>query len=100
MHAAADIARTGLFLLFCRTSIQSWEDNRTVLSASFGRLITGDAPMLALSDFLLVLSAYLCVPFVKMLKKGWFRYYWTGAVIQHLFQAAYLGMAIWWGYWR
>jgi sterol O-acyltransferase len=90
----------GLFLLFCRTSLQSWEDNRTILSGTFGRLITGDALVLAVSDCILVLSAYLSVPFVKALQYGWIRYYWTGVIIQHIFQTIYLFMAIWWGYHR
>jgi sterol O-acyltransferase len=47
-----------------------------------------------------VLSAYLSVPFVKALQYGWIRYYWTGVIIQHIFQTIYLFMAIWWGYHR
>jgi sterol O-acyltransferase len=48
----------------------------------------------------MVLSMFLCVPFVKGLQNGWFRYHWTGVVIQHLFQTAYLGVAIAWGFVR
>ncbi len=87
----------GLALLFLRTSLESWETNKTPLSWTFGRLITGDALVLAFSDGLMVLSMFLCVPFVKGLQYGWFRYHWTGVVLQHLFQAAYLGVAIAWG---
>jgi sterol O-acyltransferase len=93
-----------------RTSLQSWEDNRTPLSWTFGRLITGDALVLAISDGLMVLTMFLCVPFVKVCRnvitKGQalqhrvFSYYYTGLIIQHMFQAVYLGIAIWWGYYR
>lgn len=85
---------SGLALLFMRTSLESWETNKTPLSWTFGRLITRDAFVLACADALMVLSMFLCVPFVKGLQHGWFSYYWTGMIAQHLFQAAYLGVAI------
>ncbi|WWD21187.1 hypothetical protein CI109_105671 [Kwoniella shandongensis] len=90
----------GLGLLFLRTSLQSWEENRTPLSWNFGRLITGDALVLALSDLLMVTVMLVCVPFVKALQYQWFSYYPTGLIIQHVFQAIYLGTAVWWGYHR
>ncbi|KGB75845.2 sterol O-acyltransferase [Cryptococcus deuterogattii R265] len=90
----------GLGLMFVRTSMLSWEENRTLLSWSFGRLITGDALVLAISDLIMVLAMFLCVPFVKALQYRWFNYYWTGLIIQHAFQSAYLAMAVWWGYHR
>ncbi|WVN87832.1 uncharacterized protein L203_103027 [Cryptococcus depauperatus CBS 7841] len=90
----------GLALFFLRTSVQSWEENRTPLSWTFGRLITGDALVLAISDFIMLLAMFYCVLFVKALKRGWFKYYWTGIIIQHIFQSSYLGLAVWWGYHR
>ncbi|ODN97324.1 sterol O-acyltransferase [Cryptococcus wingfieldii CBS 7118] len=90
----------GLALLFLRTTIESWETNRTPLSWTFGRLITGDALVLAISDGIMVLSMFLCVPFVKALQYGWFDYNWTGSIIQHVFQSLYLAIAVWWGYHR
>nr|ODO03902.1 sterol O-acyltransferase [Cryptococcus depauperatus CBS 7855] len=90
----------GLALFFLQTSVQSWEENRTPLSWTFGRLITGDALVLAISDFIMVLTMFYCVLFVKALKRGWFKYYWTGIIIQHIFQSCYLGLAVWWGYHR
>ncbi len=48
----------------------------------------------------MVLSMFLCVPFVKALQYRWFSYYYTGLVLQHIFQTCYLGVAIWWGWWR
>lgn len=87
-------------LLFLRTSLQSWEQNRTLLSWTFGRLITGDALVLAFADGLMSMSMILCVLFVKGLQYKWYRYYWTGVIIQHTFQTAYLAVAVWWGYAR
>ena len=48
----------------------------------------------------MVLSMFLCVPFVKALQYRWWSYYYTGLIIQHLFQTAYLAVAIWWGWYR
>jgi len=90
----------GLALLFLRTSIHSWENNGTPLSWNFGRLITGDVLVLAISDAVMMVSMFFCVPFVKALQNRYISYYWTGAMIQHSFQTAYLGTAIWWGYHR
>ncbi|KAJ9120197.1 hypothetical protein QFC22_003097 [Naganishia vaughanmartiniae] len=90
----------GLFLILCRAVVHSWETSRTLLSFTFGRLITRDGWVLAISDFIMVASMFICVPFVKGLKNGTYRYYWTGAVIQHLWQTAFLGVVIWWGWYR
>lgn len=90
----------GLALLFVRTSYDSWETNRTILSGTFGRLITGDALVLAISDAIMVGSMFVCVPFVKGLVNGWYGYYWVGVAIQHAWQCVFLGMAVWWGFHR
>lgn len=90
----------GLGLLFLQTSVQSWNENRTILSFTFGRLITRDAWVLAISDAVMVGSMFLCVPFVKMLQHRWIKYYWTGVVLQHLYQTVFLGVAVWWGFHR
>lgn len=87
-------------LLFIRSSLHSWEDNGTPLSWNFGRLITGDALVLALSDFLMVLGQFFCVPFAKGLIARRYKYHWVGVVIQHTYQTLYLGVAIWWGFHR
>ncbi|WVR08896.1 hypothetical protein IAU60_005955 [Kwoniella sp. DSM 27419] len=90
----------GLALLFLRTSLQSWEDNHTPLSWTFGRLITGDALVLAISDGVMVSLMLLCVPFVKALQYQYLSYYNTGLIIQHTFQFLYLAVAVWWGWHR
>lgn len=80
--------------------MESWNLNRTLLSPNFGRLITRDGAVLAFADFIMVSSMLLCVPFVKCLQKGYFSYYWTGCIMQHLFQTTFLFVAVAWGYAR
>jgi sterol O-acyltransferase len=87
----------GLGLLFIQTSLRSWEANRTPLSWKFGKLITGDALVLALADGLMTIGQFFCVPFVKGLIARGYKYYWAGLVIQHTYQTLYLGVAIWIG---
>ncbi|BEI84302.1 hypothetical protein CcaverHIS002_0409060 [Cutaneotrichosporon cavernicola] len=89
-----------LALLFLRTCIESWETNRTLLSPNFAQLITADGVALAFADFIMVTSMLLCVPFVKCLQKGYFKYNWTALIFQHVFQTTFLGVAIAWGYAR
>lgn len=59
-------------------------------------MFSQDAVTLAISDFFLVLSTGLCVPFAKALSKGWISYYWTGLVLQHVLQTTILFSAITW----
>lgn len=56
--------------------------------------------MVALSDAIMSLSMFFCVLFVKALQYRYISYYWTGLVIQHVYQTAYLAVAVWWGYHR
>lgn len=37
---------------------------------------------------------------VQMVNRGWLRYYWTGAVIQHSLQALFLFLAVRWTFHR
>lgn len=90
----------GMALLFARTSFESMAKEGTALSWTFGRLITRDALVLAVSDGVMVLTMFFCVFFVKALQARWFSYYWTGVIIQHTFQTLYLAAAVWWGYHR
>ena len=61
-----------------------------------GSMITSDGLTLAISDAILVLNTGLCVPFAKAVAKGWIRYYYTGLIIQHLWQCAVLAIAVTW----
>lgn len=83
----------------------------------FANLLSKDAINLLLSDIVLVSSTGLVVPvrvytylhlsalitcpkFMKLIKSGWIRYYWTGVIIQHIFQAMFLGVAVAWTFKR
>ncbi|KAH7926040.1 MBOAT-domain-containing protein [Leucogyrophana mollusca] len=85
-----------MFLFMVQTYISSFEANGYALSFAFATMFSRDAITLALSDLLLVLTTALCVPFAKAISKGWIRYYWTGVIIQHLFQTSVLFVAVTW----
>ncbi|KAK4701747.1 hypothetical protein P7C70_g4480, partial [Phenoliferia sp. Uapishka_3] len=99
---------TGFFTLFwitvfiglVRTGVRHYNESGSVWGSSFAILISEDAKMLALSDAVMVASTFLCVPFVKAINKGWIRYYWTGAVLQHALQAVFLFLAVRWTFHR
>lgn len=79
-----------------RTYVRSHEEHGYFLPFAFARKISQDAITLAISDFILVASTGLCVPFAQAVAKGRVRYYWTGVIIQHMLQAILLGIAITW----
>lgn len=89
-----------LFLFTVQTYISSLEANGYALSFAFATMFSRDAIVLALSDAVLVLSTVLCVPFATMINQRWLRYSSTGVVIQHIFQAIILGVAVVWTYHR
>jgi len=85
-----------MFLFTVRTYISSFEQHGYALSLAFAQMFSRDAITLALSDAVLVGSTVLCVPFAMAISKGWIKYYWTGLIIQHLFQIFVLFSAITW----
>ncbi|KAG8923322.1 hypothetical protein FRC02_011219 [Tulasnella sp. 418] len=85
-----------IFLFALRTYVTSFEQTGSPLSLSFAQLFSKDAVSLALSDAVLVSSTALAVPFVKLIKNGWIRYMWTGVILQHIYQALMLGIAVQW----
>ena len=91
-----------MFLLAVSTYMRSVDVNGYPLSMEFGMkfMFAEDTIMLFVSDAILVFSTAICVPFAKAIQKGWIRYYWTGVVIQHLWQAAVLFTAIKWTFAR
>ncbi|KAM0747273.1 hypothetical protein T439DRAFT_317962 [Meredithblackwellia eburnea MCA 4105] len=99
---------TGFFTLFwimvfvglVRTGLHNYEESGLPWGSTFARLISADALMLAVSDGVMVGSTFLCVPFVKMLNRGWIRYWWFGAFIQHVLQTLFLGVAVRWTFHR
>ncbi|KAI0630563.1 MBOAT-domain-containing protein [Trametes polyzona] len=85
-----------LFLFAVSTYVRSIETTGYPLDFQFASMISRDAITLALSDAVLVLNTGLCVPFAKAISKGWIRYYWTGIILQHLWQTVVLATAITW----
>lgn len=77
-----------------RTYIEGIEANGVPLNFQFATLFFRHALPLALSDFILVLSTGICVPFAKLLAKGYIKYYWTGVIIQHSWQTMVLAIAV------
>ncbi|KAH8093272.1 MBOAT, membrane-bound O-acyltransferase family-domain-containing protein [Cristinia sonorae] len=89
-----------MFLSAVSTYVRSIERTGMPLPFDFLSLFSQDALSLALSDFAVVLSTGLAVPFVKAIKNGWIRYYWVGVVIQHLWQTTLLLVVISWTFQR
>lgn len=83
-----------------RTFQSSYADKGTILGTGFAKLFSEDAKVLVATDAALVASSFLCVPYVKMLKRGWIRYRYTGTIIQHISQGLWLGMWIRWTFFR
>ncbi|SOV01898.1 related to acyl-CoA sterol acyltransferase [Ustilago sp. UG-2017a] len=89
-----------LALFVLNTSYTSWNSTGQVLSMTFATLFSEDAWMLALSDGVLIGSLFICVPFAKVCRRGWVRYWPTAVVFQHLWQTALLGLVIKWARYR
>ena len=79
-----------------RTYIEGIETNGVPLNLQFAALFSKHALPLALSDAILVLSTGVCVPFAKLLAKGYIRYHWVGVIIQHSWQASVLAITVKW----
>lgn len=87
-----------MFLFAIRTYIWSLETNGYALDFAFATMFSKDGLTLAISDFVLVLSTAICVPFAKAIKKGYIRYNWFGLVLQHVWQMTVLFVAIKWAF--
>lgn len=106
-HSSRDQFR-GFFTLFwvclalfvLNTFYTSFASTGKVLSLTFATLFSKDAWMLALSDAVLIGSLFVCVPFANVCRRGWVRYWPTAVVLQHLWQAALLGVVIKWARYR
>lgn len=72
------------------------EENGHYIPLVFARQFSQDAITLAISDFLLVGSTALAVPFAMAIRDGWIKYYWTGVILQHVWQTALLAVAVTW----
>ncbi|BGP39994.1 Sterol O-acyltransferase 2 (Sterol-ester synthase 2) [Rhodotorula kratochvilovae] len=89
-----------IFVGGARTIYNRFNETGGVLGWQFAALISEDAWALALSDAVLVGSTLLCVPFAKLVVNGWIRYYWSGLILQHVAQTAFLGIAVRWTFHR
>ncbi|CBQ70133.1 related to acyl-CoA sterol acyltransferase [Sporisorium reilianum SRZ2] len=89
-----------LALFVLNTFYTSFATTGKVLSLTFATLFSRDAWMLALSDGVLIASLFICVPFAKVCRRGWVRYWPTAVVFQHVWQAALLGVVIKWARYR
>ncbi|KAF8347868.1 MBOAT, membrane-bound O-acyltransferase family-domain-containing protein [Amanita rubescens] len=87
---------TSIFIFTVQTYIRGIETIGRPLDLKFATLFSRHAIALAISDGVLVLSTTLAVPFAIALKKGWIRYYWTGVIIQHIYQTIILFSAVKW----
>ncbi|KAH9940840.1 MBOAT-domain-containing protein [Epithele typhae] len=85
-----------LFLFIVSTYIRSVEQAGSPLNLEFATMMSRDAMTLALSDAVLVLSTGICVLFAKAISTGWIKYYWQGILLQHLWQATMLAVAVTW----
>ncbi|KAF8630153.1 hypothetical protein AX15_003103 [Amanita polypyramis BW_CC] len=85
-----------IFIFTIQTYIRGIETIGSPLDLKFATLFSRHAVALAISDALLVLSTTLAVPFAIALKKGWIQYYWTGLILQHIYQTAILFSAVKW----
>ncbi|KAG6891594.1 hypothetical protein C0992_002632 [Termitomyces sp. T32_za158] len=85
-----------IFIFTVRVYVRGIESNGRPLNLAFATMFSQDLLTLAISDAVLVLSTSLCVPFAFALQKRWINYYWTGLVIQHIYQTSVLVAAIIW----
>ncbi|KAI5895388.1 uncharacterized protein SCHCODRAFT_02619284 [Schizophyllum commune H4-8] len=89
-----------MFIFTIRTYISSIETQGAPLNLAFATMFSQDAVTLFWSDMLLIASSVLCVPFAKAIATNTIQYYWTGVILQHIFQTSILFIAVSWTYHR
>ncbi|TRM65574.1 MBOAT, membrane-bound O-acyltransferase family-domain-containing protein [Schizophyllum amplum] len=89
-----------MFLFTVRTYITSIETQGAPLNFAFATMFSQDAVTLFFSDVALVASSVLCVPFCKAIATNTIEYYWTGVILQHIFQMSILSITVSWTYHR
>ncbi|KAL9937539.1 hypothetical protein V8E36_003948 [Tilletia maclaganii] len=89
----------GMLLTMLNTIYTSWTRHGQFISLTFAELFSKDAIVLAVSDGVMVGSTFICVPFAKLLYRGW--RYWPHLIwFQHFWQALMLGAVIKWSSFR
>ncbi|TIA87734.1 hypothetical protein E3P99_03020 [Wallemia hederae] len=94
-----------LFWLFAammgiRTAVESYDATGSLLGLTFGKLISRDGLVLAISDAILVASTSLSFIFIKVVQRGWIRYNTVGLAIQHILQVFFLAIPVFWAFQR
>ncbi|TCD71824.1 hypothetical protein EIP91_003167 [Steccherinum ochraceum] len=89
-----------LFLSALSTYVRSIDATGMPLPFDFFNLFSRDALNLALSDFAVVLSTFIAMPFIQAVSKGYIRYYWIGVAMQHVAQMTLLLGVIKWTFQR
>ncbi|ORY96610.1 MBOAT, membrane-bound O-acyltransferase family-domain-containing protein [Syncephalastrum racemosum] len=87
----------GLYLI--QTAIRYFEQEGTIISLGFFRLFSKDGLALLISDVIMVSTTLASVPFAKLLLWG-LPYEPLGVTLQHIGQAAFLAISIYWIFWR
>ncbi|KAH8555602.1 MBOAT, membrane-bound O-acyltransferase family-domain-containing protein [Umbelopsis sp. PMI_123] len=98
----------GFFTLFwlamafyvIQTVIRCYEQEGILLSLGFFRLFSKDGLALLVSDFAMISMTLFSVPFSKLMLWGWLPYDSIGFILQHIFQALFLFVNIYWTFWR
>ena len=87
-----------MFFFAARVYTNSHKAAGYPLSLDFAttHILSKETTSLFLCELIIVLSTALCVPFTKAIQKGWLRYYWTGFVIQQVWQMFILATAVSW----
>lgn len=86
-------------LYLIQTAIRYFEQEGTIISLGFFRLFSKDGLALLLSDIIMVSTTLASVPFAKLLLWS-LPYEPLGVILQHIGQAAFLAISIYWIFWR
>ncbi|KAI8059931.1 MBOAT, membrane-bound O-acyltransferase family-domain-containing protein [Gilbertella persicaria] len=88
----------GLYII--QSLVRCYEQEGILLSLGFFRLFSRDGLALLISDLIMVSMTTFSVLFSKMLVWQVFDYEKVGFIIQHVCQAFFLFMNIYWTFWR
>ncbi|EOR04762.1 Cytoplasmic dynein 1 intermediate chain 1 [Wallemia ichthyophaga EXF-994] len=83
-----------------RTAVETYDATGSILGLNFGRLISRDGLVLAISDAILVASTCLSFLFIKAIQRGWISYNAVGLSIQHVLQLFFLAIPVFWAFQR
>lgn len=87
-------------MMVVRTASDSYSINGTILGLTFGKLISKDGLVLALSDLVLVSSTFISYFYIKLILKGWLKYNSFGIGLQHFIQGFFLAIPVLWAFQR